>query len=199
MGRVAVSEAVFFKSAAAWRAWLSKNHAKATEIMLGLVKVDSGLTGIGYRDALDEALCYGWIDGVRKTIDDKRWMIRFTPRKPKSYWSAVNRKRVEELIAEGRMAEPGLAVYERRDRGANAFYSFENNEIALTPEQQKLFKSNRMAWRNFNAMPPSYRRPAIWWVTSAKRPETRERRLSTLIADSAENRRIKLLRRPGEE
>ena len=192
-----MSDPVFFVSQAEWRKWLERNHATKVEIMVGLVKVGSGLEGIGYREALDEALCYGWIDGVRQTIDDKRWMIRFTPRKPKSYWSAVNRKRAEELIREGRMARHGLAVYERRDKSPNGFYSFENKDVALAPAEEKRFKSNRVAWRNFSAMPPSYRRPATWWVISAKRPETREKRLTTLIADSEADLRIKPLRRPG--
>lgn len=191
-------EAVFFETAAHWRQWLVANHDAATEIMLGLVKVGSGLAGIGYREALDEALCYGWIDGVRRTIDDKRWMIRFTPRTAGSYWSAVNRKRAEELIAEDRMAAPGLAVYERRDKSPAGHYSFEQKDSIPFKDVEKVLKANDAAWQFFSAMPPSYRRPAVWWVVSAKRDDTRQRRLQTLIDDSAAGRKIKLLRRPGE-
>lgn len=192
-----VSEAVFFESAAEWRNWLERNHNRADEIMVGLVKAGSGLAGIGYRQALDEALCYGWIDGVRHSIDDRRWMIRFTPRRAGSSWSAVNRKRVADLKLEGRMAEPSLHVFQGRDRSKQESYSYANR-ATLERTDEKRFRADNAAWDFFSAMPPSYRKPAIWWVVSAKRPETRERRLSTLIADSATGRKIKPLRRLGE-
>lgn len=192
-------EAVFFKTAAEWRRWLSRNHDGADEIMVGLVKVGSGLAGIGYREALDEALCFGWIDGVRRTIDDKRWVIRFTPRKRGSNWSAVNLRRVEELRAAGRMAAPGLAALERRDPAvAGSSYSYETKNAAFSSEERVEFRRNPVAWRNFEAMPPSYRGPATWWVVSAKRDDTRRKRLQTLIDDSAAGRKVKPLRRPGE-
>lgn len=190
-----VSKAVFFKNAAEWRGWLEQNHDKAPEIMIGLVKVGSGLVGINYRQALDEALCYGWIDGVRYSIDDRRWMIRFTPRKAGSHWSTVNRRRIAELKSEGRMAEPGLRVFQGRDRSRQEIYSYENRPTLERADEER-FKADKAAWESFSAMPPSYRKSAIWWVVSAKRPETRERRLSTLIEDSAAGLRIKPLRRP---
>jgi uncharacterized protein YdeI (YjbR/CyaY-like superfamily) len=194
---VGVSRPVFFASAVEWRAWLEKHHDSETEIILGLVKVGSGLVGIGYREALDEALCCGWIDGVRRSIDDKRWTIRFTPRRKGSIWSQVNRKRVAELTREGRMAEAGLRVFNNRDRSKQESYSYEN-QAAFDSAEEKIFRANKPAWEHFSAMPKSYRHPAIWWVVSAKRPETRELRLTTLIEDSAAGRKIKPLRRPGE-
>jgi uncharacterized protein YdeI (YjbR/CyaY-like superfamily) len=192
-----VSKPVFFKSADDWRTWLDKNHDKADEIIVGFVKVGSGLVGISYREALDEALCYGWIDGVRNSIDDRRWQIRFTPRRKGSVWSEVNRKRVAELKRDGRMAGPGLRVFNNRDRSKQESYSYEN-DAKLDRADEKRFKTDKEAWKFFSSMPPSYRRQATFWVLSAKRPETRDRRLSTLIADSAAGRRIKPLRRPGE-
>lgn len=193
----AVNKPIFFKTAEDWRDWLEQNHDEAGEIILGLVKKGSGLRGIGYREALDEALCHGWIDGVRRTIDDKRWTVRFTPRRKGSAWSEVNRKRVAELKRDGRMAKPGLRVFNGRDRSKQERYSYEN-KATLDPADEKRFKANKGAWAFFASMPPSYRQPAIFWVISAKRPETRERRLSTLIEDSAASRRIKPLRRPGD-
>ncbi len=193
-----MSEPVFFKSQAEWRRWLARNHDKMTEIRVGLVKVGSGLAGITHRQALDEALCYGWIDGVAHSIDDMRWMIRFAPRRAKSYWSAINRKRAEELIAEGRMAEPGQAVFDRRDRDPKQLYSHESEGIAFSAAEEEHFRANRAAWTNFAAMPQSYRRPATWWVVSAKRADTRQRRLAALIEDSAAGRKIKPLRRRGD-
>jgi uncharacterized protein YdeI (YjbR/CyaY-like superfamily) len=194
-----MTEPVFFESASAWRAWLEKNHATANAIMLGLVKVGSGLRGLDYRQALDEALCYGWIDGVRKTVDDRRWTIRFSPRKRRSVWSAVNLKRAEELKREGRMTAAGLKVLQDRDRSKERSYSFENRNAALAGDEEQRFRANDAAWQYFAAMPKSYRHPAIWWVVSAKREETRARRLATLIDDSAAGRKIKPLRHPGDK
>ena len=188
---------VFFKNADDWREWLKRNHNVSDEITLGLVKVGSGLAGIGYSEALDGALCYSWIDGVRHTIDDRCWMIRFTPRRKGSAWSEVNRKRVAELKREGWMAEPGLHAFKNRDRNKQESYSYENR-AELDPRDERRFRANMSAWRYFTAMPKSYRQPAIWWVVSAKRAETRERRLATLIADSAASRKVKPLRRPGD-
>jgi uncharacterized protein YdeI (YjbR/CyaY-like superfamily) len=183
-------EPTFFKTAAAWRRWLEKNHDKTTEKTLGFHKVGSEKTGITYKEALDEALCFGWIDGVRHG-GDTTYTNRFSPRRPKSIWSQINIKRVEELKAEGRMHLAGLAAYEARDPKRQNRYSFENRNAALSANDEKAFRANRQAWENFSAFPPSYRHPAIWWVVSAKKPETRERRLATLIEDSAAGRRIK--------
>lgn len=186
-------EPKFFKAASAWRKWLEKNHDKKTELFVGFHKVSSDNPSITYRQALDEALCFGWIDGVRRG-GDTTYTIRFTPRRAKSIWSAVNIKRIEELKAEGRMNPAGLAAFEARDPTRQNRYSFENRDATLSTKDETAFRANRQAWENFSAFPPSYRHPAIWWVVSAKKPETRERRLATLIDDSAAGRKIKPLR-----
>jgi uncharacterized protein YdeI (YjbR/CyaY-like superfamily) len=190
-----MAEPTFFKTAAAWRRWMETNHDKATEKLVGFHKVGSGNSGISYKEALDVALCFGWIDGVRRG-GDATWQIRFTPRRPKSIWSAVNIKRIEELKAEGRMHAAGLAAYEARDPKRQKRYSFENRDAALSPAEERTFRANKKAWEFFSKMPPSHRRPATWWVVSAKREETRARRLKTLIEDSAAGRKIKPLTPP---
>lgn len=196
-----MSAPVFFETPAAWRRWLETHHASESEIVLGLVKKGSGLTGINYREALDEALCFGWIDGVRNSIDDKRWTIRFTPRQRRSNWSDVNLRRVEELKLEGRMASPGLEVLGKRDPGKTSSYSYDNRSAAFDAEEEAELRANAEAWRWLEAAAPSYRRAATWWVVSAKRVDTRARRLQQLIDDAAAGRRVKSLRRPngGEE
>jgi uncharacterized protein YdeI (YjbR/CyaY-like superfamily) len=188
-------EPTFFKTTAAWRKWLEKNHDKATEKIVGFHKVSSGKTGITHKQALDEALCFGWIDGVARG-GDATWQIRFSPRRPKSVWSQVNMKRVEELKAEGRMHPAGLAAYEARDPERQNRYSSENRNAALSLQEENTFRANKKAWENFSAFPPSYRRPAVWWVVSAKKPETRERRLAALIDDSAAGQKINPLKPP---
>lgn len=193
-----MNEPRFFKTQAEWRAWLMKNHDKATEQVVGFHKADSDEKGITYKEALDEALSFGWIDAVRKG-GETTWSIRFTPRKPKSIWSAVNIKRIEELKAAGKVHAAGLAAYEGRDLKQQKKYSFENKDAKLSPAFAKKFRADKKAWANFEKMPPSYKHPAIWWVVSAKQEATRERRLATLIADSAAGRKVKHLTRPGEK
>ncbi|MEJ0011509.1 MAG: YdeI/OmpD-associated family protein [Bauldia sp.] len=192
-----MTEPRFFKSQKEWRAWLTKNHATATELLLGFHKASSDEKGITYKEALDEALAFGWIDAVRAG-GDKTWTIRFTRRKARSIWSAVNIKRIAKLKAEGRMHTAGLAAFEARDPKLQKKYSFENPDAKLSPADAKRFRADKQAWANFERMPPSYRHPAIWWVVSAKQEATRERRLATLIADSAAGVRLKHLRRPGK-
>ncbi len=187
-----MSEPTFFKTAAAWRKWLEENHDKASEKIVGFHKVSSGKTGVTHKQALDEALCFGWIDGVAQG-GDATWQIRFSPRRSKSIWSQINIRRVEELKAEGRMQQAGIAAYEARDPARQNRYSGENRTVALSAAQERAFRSNRQAWENFSAMAPSYRRPATWWVVGAKREDTRARRLATLIADSAAGRKLKHL------
>jgi uncharacterized protein YdeI (YjbR/CyaY-like superfamily) len=187
----------FFKNAAAWRRWLEKNHGTAAEVIVGFHKVFTGKPSITYQEALDEALCFGWIDGVRRG-GDATWQIRFTPRRAKSIWSAVNIKRIEELKAEGRMQPSGLAAFDARDPERQKRYSSENRSAALSPADEKTFRANKKAWANFTAMPPSYRRPAIWWVASARKEETRQRRLATLIEDSEAGRRVPPLTPPAK-
>jgi uncharacterized protein YdeI (YjbR/CyaY-like superfamily) len=183
----------FFKTPAAWRAWLEKNHAKERELLVGFHKTKTGNGGLTYKEALDEALAFGWIDAVRGG-GDLTWTIRFTPRKPKSIWSAVNIKRIAELQAEGRMHAAGIAAFETRDPALQKKYSHENRDKTLSAAQEKQFRANKTAWANFQKMPPSYQRPAIWWVISAQKEETRVRRLATLIADSEAGVRLKVLR-----
>ena len=192
-----VDDAVYFASPAELRKWLRGNHATAVELWVGFYKKGTGKQTFTWAEAVDEALCYGWIDGIRKSVDAERYANRFTPRKKTSNWSAVNLKRVQELVAEGRMQPPGLAAYEARDPARCEVYSFERREAAaLAPEEEARFRKQRSAWKFWDAQPPGYKRVALHWIVSAKRAETRERRLATLIDDSANGRRIGPMRRP---
>lgn len=181
----------FFKSAAAFRAWLEKNHAVATELWVGLYKKHAAERGLTYPDAVLEALCFGWIDGVMRRIDDDTHMQRFTPRKPGSTWSNINVAHVERLTREGRMAPAGLAAFAARSAAKTGIYSFERTQpVEFPPALLRAFKANAAAWKFFNAQPPGYRRLATHRVASAKRDATRQRRLEKLIAASAAGRRI---------
>jgi len=182
------AEPRFFTSAAAFRRWLEKNHAKVQELWIGFWKLHTGRGGLTYLDAVDESLCYGWIDGLKKRYDDDAFMQRFTPRRPTSIWSAINIRKVEGLRKAGRMAEPGLRAYALRDPARSAIYSFEKPR-ALDAALEKRFRARRRAWTYFEAQPPGYRRLAMHWVMNAKREETRASRLAQLIADSAQGRR----------
>lgn len=182
----------FFRSQKEFRAWLERNHTKATEVWVGYHKKASPKKGITYRQALDEALCFGWIDGKVRSIDEHTYMQRYTPRKARSPWSKVNIKRFGELRKEGLVAPPGTAAFERRPREP-AGYSFEDAEKGLPPEYERAFRRNKRAWEFFQALPPGKRKIATYWVMSAKRKETQERRLAKLIEDSAAGRRMPLL------
>jgi uncharacterized protein YdeI (YjbR/CyaY-like superfamily) len=187
---------VFFATPADFRRWLKKHHRSEAELWVGFHKKKTGLPSLTWPESVDEALCFGWIDGVRKSIDAERYVIRFTPRKSASTWSTVNTRRAEELIRNGRMQPAGLRAFEARDAKKSGIYSFEQRKQArLSSEAEAKFKANRAAWTFFEAQPPWYRRTAIFWVVSAKREETRGRRLQTLIEDSAAGRRIGPLRR----
>jgi uncharacterized protein YdeI (YjbR/CyaY-like superfamily) len=188
-------DVAFFASAAAWREWLAAHHDAATELQVGFYKRDAGRPSITYQEALDEALCYGWIDGVRKGLDEASYTIRFTPRKPRSNWSAVNIRRVEELSRLGLMQPPGIQAYEARDAERSRMYSYEQERHTLTEAFQQQFRASGVAWDFFQAQPPSYRKVASYWVMSAKQEATRLRRLATLIEDSAEGRRLAILTR----
>jgi uncharacterized protein YdeI (YjbR/CyaY-like superfamily) len=188
----------FFKTQKEWRAWLEKNHARETELLLGFHKANSSEKGITRPEAVDEALAFGWIDG-RVYGGETTWAVRFTPRKPKSIWSAVNLKRIEELKAAGVVHASGLAAHEGRDPKMQKKYSFENRDAKLSDADAKQFRANKQAWANFEKMPQSYKHPAIWWIVSAKQQATHDRRLATLIADSAAGRKVKHLRRPGDK
>jgi uncharacterized protein YdeI (YjbR/CyaY-like superfamily) len=187
--------AAYFPSSAAWREWLKEHHADATEVLVGFHKRGSGVPSLTWSEAVDEALCFGWIDGVRRRVDDARYTIRFTPRKPRSTWSAVNIAKVTELEAAGRMTPAGRAAFERRREDRTAMYSYEQRHLAaFDSTAERRFRANRRAWSYWQAQPPSYRRSATYWVMSAKRSDTRDRRLSKLIEDSAEGRRVPPLR-----
>lgn len=180
----------FFPTPAAFRKWLETNHASATELLVGFYKKDSGKPSITWPESVDQALCFGWIDGVRRRIDDVSYSIRFTPRKQISNWSAINIARVAELTRLGLMRPAGLRAFEQRREDKSAIYSYENAVRTLDPSDEKTFRANRKAWQFFNAQAPSYRRVCIYWVTSAKKEETRARRLATLIKDSANLERV---------
>jgi uncharacterized protein YdeI (YjbR/CyaY-like superfamily) len=189
-------DAIYFASAAEFGAWLEEHHADATEVLVGFWRVATDRPSLTWPESVDEALRFGWIDGVRLRVDAERYTIRFTPRKPGSNWSRINLAKVEALRAAGRMRPAGEAAWAARRTDREGVYSFERREAArLEAEQEAAFRADPQAWDWFQAQAPSYRRTAIHWVISAKRPETRAKRLATLIADSAAGRRIGPLRR----
>jgi uncharacterized protein YdeI (YjbR/CyaY-like superfamily) len=184
-------QAKFFATPSLLRAWLEMNHDSAEELWVGFYRKATKRPSITWPESVDEALCFGWIDGIRKKIDDESYKIRFTPRKPKSTWSAVNIRRVNALREEGRMRPNGLAAFARRTESNSAIYSFENRESAkLSAADEREFQRDGLAWKFFQAQPPGYRRLAAWWVISARRPQTRQKRLQRLIRESRANRRI---------
>jgi uncharacterized protein YdeI (YjbR/CyaY-like superfamily) len=189
-------EPTYFASPQEFRAWLERNHQSETEILVGFHKVGSGRPSMTWPESVDQALCFGWIDGVRRRVDDGRYTIRFTPRKSRSTWSAVNVKRMGELMKAGLVHPDGVRAFEGRTDKRSGIYSYEQREHAtLPPEQEARFKATPGAWEFFTVQPAWYRKAALWWVVSGKKEETRDRRLDTLIADSAAGRPIKLLDR----
>jgi uncharacterized protein YdeI (YjbR/CyaY-like superfamily) len=188
----------FFKSPAEFRAWLERNHAGARELLVGFHKRGTGRPSLTWPESVDEALCFGWIDGIRRRIDDERYSIRFTPRRPGSIWSLVNTRRVAALEREGRMHEAGLKAFRQRDPKRTGIYSFEREKPAtFPPELERIFRANKDAWAYFESSAPWYRRVTTHWVTSAKQDATRERRLAHLIACSARGKKIDLMK-PGK-
>jgi uncharacterized protein YdeI (YjbR/CyaY-like superfamily) len=183
---------IFFKSAADFRSWLQKHHTTARELLAGFYKKDSS-RGVTYPEALDGTLSFGWIDGVRKRIDAEAYTIRFTPRKPNSIWSEVNIRRVQELISQGLMRPSGLRVFRERDEQKTRQYSYERGHAKLDPALDAALRANQKASSFFEALPPGYRKTAIFWVMSAKKEATRARRLAHLIERSASGNRIDLL------
>lgn len=188
-------EPKYFRSPAEWRAWLERHHDSVTELWVGFHKVGTGKPTLTWPQSVDEALCYGWSDGNRKRVDGERYVIRFTPRKPTSTWSAVNIRRVAELEALGQMREAGRKAFAARREERSAVYSYERRPTAFGEPYAKAFQQHRAAWTFFEAQPAGYRRTAIAWVMSAKREETRRRRLVQLIDDSAHGRRLAQLTR----
>jgi uncharacterized protein YdeI (YjbR/CyaY-like superfamily) len=195
-----VGELKYFKTPAGFRKWLAANHDKKQEVWLGIYKNGSGIPSITYPAALDEALCFGWIDGIRKSIDETAYTNRFTPRKPDSTWSRVNINRVGELTELKRMMPPGVAAFEMRNKKKSLLYSYERETAHFDAGFEKQFRANHQAWEFFQAQAPWYRRTATFWVISAKREETRRKRLATLIDDSASGRRLAMLvSKPGQK
>jgi len=188
-------EPKFFSDQGKFRKWLEKNHDKKKELIVGFYKKSSGKPSITWPESVDQALCFGWIDGIRRSIDEISYSIRFTPRNPKSTWSVVNIKKVGKLKKQGFMMPPGLAAFNLRKEQNSGVYSFEQKNINFNTEFEKIFKRNKKAWVNFQKEAPYYRKTVIHWVMSAKREETRLKRLNTLIEDSASGVKIKQMRR----
>jgi len=184
-----VAEPAFFATEADFRRWLAANHATAPELLVGFWKKSSGKASIDWPQARDQALCFGWIDGIRKSLGDDAYTIRFTPRRKGSIWSKVNVERFEALKAAGLMTAAGEAAYER-DKHRSGVYSYEKPLASLTRQEEALFRKNKSAWVDWEARPAGYRRSALGWITGAKRPETRAKRLAELIGVSAEGRRL---------
>lgn len=185
----------FFKSQSDFRKWLEKHHATDRELWVGLYKKSSGHPSITWPESVDEALCFGWIDGIRKSIDALSYTIRFTPRKPTSTWSAINIKRAQELIDQGLMRSAGLKAFQARKENKSGIYSYEQRSDRLPEAYERGLKRNKTAWDFFQAQPPWYRKTAGWWVVSARKEETRLKRLEKLIEDSANGRTIAPLTR----
>ena len=186
---------IFFASPEEFRDWLEAHHETEDEVLVGYYKKGTGMPSLVWSEAVDEALCFGWIDGVLRRIDDKRHAQRFTPRRPSSTWSAINIAKVEKLRFEGRMRPAGEAAFARRREDKSAIYSYEQRaNPVLEPDQEAQFRADPAAWDYFSARAPSYRKAALYWVVSAKKPETRARRLATLIEDSAAGRDLKQYR-----
>lgn len=190
--------ATYFSSAEEFREWLAKNHEHATELLVGFHKAATGRPRMTWAESVDEALCVGWIDAIRRRVDDERYTIRFCPRKATSVWSAVNIRRVGELENEGRMQPAGRAAFARRKENRSGIYSYEQRPASLDEPYASLFRKQKKAWAYFGAQAPWYRRAASWYVLSAKREETRLKRLAILIEDSANKRWLAGLVRTNE-
>jgi uncharacterized protein YdeI (YjbR/CyaY-like superfamily) len=180
----------FFQTSSVWRQWLAKNHRKETALLVGFFKKDAGRSAMTWSESVDEALCFGWIDGVRKSIDAERYSIRFAVRKNGSIWSRVNIAKAEALIASGKMAEAGLVSFKACLSHKSGVYSFEQDKVDFDAGSGTTFKADAKAWAFFAAQPPSYRKKATWWVISAKQEVAQSTRLQKLIAASRARRRL---------
>jgi uncharacterized protein YdeI (YjbR/CyaY-like superfamily) len=186
-----VTDAHYFPSAEAFRDWLTKHHTTEREVLVGFHKRATGRPSLTWSESVDQALCFGWIDGVRRRVDDDRYTIRFTPRKPGSNWSRVNVEKVAALSAAGSMTPAGVAAFDARRDDRTGLYSFEQAREATLPKAwEREFRAAERAWQWFGTQAPSYRRAAVHWVTSAKKEETRRRRFETLVDDCAHGRKI---------
>ncbi len=189
-----VTGPVYFATPAEFRAWLERHHARAPELIVGYYKVATGRPSMTWPQSVAEALCFGWIDGIRRTVDAESYCVRFTPRRPRSVWSAINIRLVAELEAAGKMTPAGRAAFEARPHKSgpkSRGYRAQKRDGTLDAVTIRAFKKNRRAWAFFEAQPPGYRRTMAWWVMQAKKPETRERRLGALVAASGQGRRLK--------
>ena len=180
----------FFTDQTGFRKWLEKNHKKENELLVGYYKVNSGIPCMTWSQSVDEALCFGWIDGIRRSIDSQSYCIRFTPRRPTSIWSAINIKKVEELTKQGLMYPAGLESFKNRKDDKSKIYSFESDPIKLTDDFERKFKANKPAWDFFSAQPPSYKKRIMHWIMTAKQEETKLGRLFKTIKESEKQNRI---------
>jgi uncharacterized protein YdeI (YjbR/CyaY-like superfamily) len=193
---MSMSSPKFFKTPIDFRKWLEKNHLKEKELLVGFYKVGSGKKSINWSESVDQALCFGWIDSVRRSINDESYSIRFTPRKPNSIWSNINLKKMQELEEKKLIFPAGYEIYKKRKeifsepKGSLA-YNYENSIMSLSPEFEKIFRKNKKAWNWFQQSPPSYKKTVERWVMHAKQEATRLKRLNELIEDSANRRKIK--------
>jgi len=181
----------YFKSTHDFRRWLEKHHAITQELWVGYYKKSSQQPSITWPESVDEALCFGWIDGIRKSVDDSRYMIRFTPRRRGSIWSAINVKRARELSDKGLMKPPGMAAFDARKENRSGIYSYEQRTAKLDGPYEKRLRQNKAAWDFFYAQPPFYRKAIGWWIVSAKQEATRLKRLEKLITESARGKRLR--------
>jgi uncharacterized protein YdeI (YjbR/CyaY-like superfamily) len=180
----------FFQTPADFRFWLEKNHATATELWVGFYKKDSGKPSVTWPESVDQALCFGWIDGIRKRVDKSSYQIRFTPRRPGSIWSAINIKRANELVSQKQMRPVGLKAFAARVENKSGIYSYEQRSAELARPYANLLKQDKAASKFFKNQPPSYRKMISWWIVSAKKEETRMARLTKLISESAKGKRL---------
>jgi uncharacterized protein YdeI (YjbR/CyaY-like superfamily) len=182
---------IYFDSARALRMWFARHAKTETELVVGYMKKGTGSASVTWPESVDEALCVGWIDGVRHRIDDSRYSIRFTPRKPSSHWSNINIRRIAALEAEGRMRPAGLAAFAARDKARSGRGSYEQKRpVRLAPGEHKAIQANPMAWKYYRTLPPGYLKMVTWWIIGAKKPDTRARRLKSFIEKCAARSRF---------
>ncbi len=182
---------IFFASPSEFRGWLAQHHQTAKELLVGYYKVHTGKPSLSWPESVDVALCFGWIDGVRRSLGPDSYCIRFTPRRPDSIWSAVNIQKMQELTDKGLMTSAGLAVFDKRKPEKSQVYSFENEPAVLDKHLETAFEANPQAWDFFNAQPPSYKKTIIGWIMAAKQESTRAKRLEKVIAESEQGKRVR--------
>lgn len=182
--------ATFFETQDDFRKWLERNHETETELIVGFYKVGSGKPSMNWSQSVDQALCFGWIDGVRKSIDEESYCIRFTPRRSTSIWSAINIKKIEELTKAGLMKPAGLKAYSLRKENKSVTYSYENDTLILDPSFENQFRENKIAWDFFMSQAPSYRKAILRWIMSAAQEKTRQSRLEKTIRESEQQKRV---------